>query len=197
MGSAVGLEVNREHPSVAPIADEEGLAVARRKGGVVAEADPCGRAGADVEDRRLDLLPVGLPAPEHLAGSSSPAAVAATEDLSNRGGAVVGEPEVVFEIAVEREQIALAVEGEVVTVAKPHADNVEVLPVEIGPGHPAAAVGSVGEWIFPAVAVPEFWGAGTVAGEAVAVAADEIDRLAVRPGDDGVVAVLVPVGGVA
>ena len=103
VGGTLGLEVNREHPSVAPIAGEEGLAVARREGGVVAEADSGGGAGADVEDRRLDLLPVGLPAPQHLTGPSSPAAVAATEDLSNRRGAVVGEPEVVFEIAVEGE----------------------------------------------------------------------------------------------
>ena len=186
-----------EHPSVAPIAGEERLAVARREGGIVAEADSGGGPGADVEDRRLDLLPVGLPAPEHLAGPPTPAVVAAAHDLTDGGGAVVGEPQIVLEIAVEREQVPLPIEGEVVAVAEAHADDLEVLPVEIGSGHPAAAVGIFSERILPAVAVPEFRRPDTVAGEAVAVAADEPDRPAIGPRNDGVVAVLIPVGCVA
>ena len=46
-----------------------------------------------------------------------PAAVSTTQHLSNRRGSIIGQSDIILEVTVVREQITVAVEGEVVTVS--------------------------------------------------------------------------------
>ena len=74
-----------------------------------------GRASpSHVEDRRQAIEVIGRP----LARAVPPAELGSQRAVNDTNRAIPGKPDVPFHVAVEREELAIAIEGEVILVAE-------------------------------------------------------------------------------
>src|SRR5262249_45427786 len=67
----------------------------------------------------------------------SPTKVGTIDDVVDARGAIPGSPGVPFHVRVEREELTLWVEGQVIGVAEAHGDELEGLAIGAGPADPA------------------------------------------------------------
>ena len=180
--------------AVAPVAEVKGLLVLRREFGPVAEGNARGRAGADVDHRRQAVDVVRRP----LARAVAVAEIAAAGDVEHAGGAIPRHVHVPLHVGVVREQLAVAVEGDVERVAIAHRHQLPVLAVGLTRQMwPPGAFSSV---MKPApstmrgsrLSSPQMRGTSepSSAGQPRGIAGDDVERLAVGCQDHRVRAVL-------
>ncbi len=112
-----------EQAAARPVGFEQRVVHRRRVGPRLVELDPDRRSAADVAQRRQAVVGPG----RQLAGAVAVAVVAAGHDVHGADVAVPRHPDVPLHVAVEREQLALEIEGVVVGVAEGAGDDREAL----------------------------------------------------------------------
>ena len=135
-----------------------------------------------------------------LAGAVAIAELGAAGDVQDAGGPIPGRIDVPLHVGVVREQLAVAVEGDVERVAVAHRDELPLLPVRADAadvaaggllaGHEAAAVDHARQEVVlaPDLRHQRAGGLGQVRG----IAGHDVERLAVGREDHRVRAVLAP-----
>ena len=133
VGGPLGFQVYGIELTIAPVTDVEGLLVLGREFGTIAKADAGGRAWTDVYHGRQAVGIVDGP----LAGSIAPAKFSPADHVAHAGGAVPGRVQIPFHVGVKSEQLALAIEGGIVFIAKTRGDDLPVLAIRVSLGNPA------------------------------------------------------------
>ena len=194
----LGRQVSGDEPAVGPVAHEERLLVLGRELGPGPEGHAGRRADADVDDGPEAVGVVFRP----LAGAVSPAELGGAGAVVDTSRPIPGPAPIPLHVGVEGEQLAVAVEGEVVGVAEAAEHEVPLLAVRVGAEDEAAggeAAGretvSVGlprqQQIFLVVVVRRI--RSHALGDVAEIALQDIEVL-VRPEGDGVRPVLTAAG---
>ena len=182
--------------AVAPVAEVQGLLVLDRELRPIAEGHARRRAGPDVDDRRQAIDRISGP----LAGAVAIAELGPAGDMQHARGPIPGRIDVPLHVRVIREQLAVAIEGEVERVAIAHRDELPVLPVrahaaDVAAGsllarHEAASIDHPRQEVVfsPDLGHKRAGDLGQVRG----VAGDDIEGPAIRRQDHAVRAVLAP-----
>ncbi len=131
VGSAGRLHADGQNPPLRPIADEQGVVVARRKHVVIVDLDARRRAAADVDYGRQAVDVIVRP----FRPAAAPAELRARRDVIDARGPVPGQPIVPFHVGIEREQLALAIESDVVGVAEAAGEDLHEAAVDVGADH--------------------------------------------------------------
>ena len=131
---ALGLQVHGVQLAVAPVANEERLAVLGRELGAVAEGHASGRTQAHIEHRRHAVFP----AHRELLGTGAPAEIRAALHEANANGPVPRGAGVPLHVGIEGEQVAFVVEVRVVSVAAAGGQQFPLLAFEIRLRRPGA-----------------------------------------------------------
>ncbi len=136
------FEVHGVHRAEGPVAAEECLLILRGELRAVAELHADRRTGADVFHWRKAIDVVRRP----FAGAAAPAELAAADGVTNARRSIPRRAHVPFHVGVVGEQLALGVEGHVISVAVAAADHLPRLAFGIGLGDPAARRQDAAAW---------------------------------------------------
>ncbi len=133
IGGALRLEMHRVDRAVGPVERVERALVARGELRAVAEGHAGGGRRSDVDHARQSVGVAG----RHLARSSAPAEVGAAHDVEDARGPIPRRAHVPLHVGVEREQLALPIEGDVVGIAEAAGPQLPALAIRIGAHDPA------------------------------------------------------------
>ena len=190
----LGPEVDGAELPEAPVADEEGVLILLREFRTIAERDPGGRTRSDVDDRAEAVDGGGGPLRRAVAESE----LRTADHVIDASGPVPGFADVPLHVRVVGEQLAVPVEGKVERVAESGRDQLPHLAIRVGARDPALGSQRVvhetgrdaGREVV--LAPVERDARGIDLRQLGRVAADHVERLAVRREGDRVHAVLAP-----
>ncbi len=134
VGSPVALEHHGQHAALRPVADEEGVLIFLGVAVVLVEHHAGRRAAADVEHGRQAVDVIGRP----LRPAAAPAELGAGNQVVHPRRPVPGEPHVPLHVRVVGKQLAVAVEGVIVGVAKSAHEQLHEAAVGVGADDDAA-----------------------------------------------------------
>ncbi len=134
VGGTARRQVDGENTTVRPVHDKQRCPVPRREPAVRAELDTGRRSDADIQRRGQAVgVPIGP-----LGASFAKAVVAAADNVVDADGPIPGHAPIPFHVAVEAEQFALAVEGDVIGVAETGGEKFTVPAIGIHARHESA-----------------------------------------------------------
>ena len=146
VGPALGLQLNRENPTVCPIAQEHAPIPGRGEVGTMAARHPRRTARIHLEHGGKRVRTVHRP----LRAPAPPAVLCAGHQMEEPWGAVPGSPHVPFHVRVVGEELTVPIEVQVVWIAHPARHDLPLPTLEIGsqqnPGRNLDSVG-VPPWI--------------------------------------------------
>ena len=124
---AARFQMHGEDTAESPIEREQGASIPLGEGARRSELHAGRRPQAHIHHRRQRVGVIGWP----LARSLAEAVFAAADHMQNAGGNIPGEAIAVFGIAIEGEQLAARVEGQVIDVAEAAREQFHVSTVGI------------------------------------------------------------------
>lgn len=187
VGSADGTEVEGEDAAEAPIEGEQGPLVALGEAGAGAEGDAGGGTQADIGDTWEGIGVISGP----FAGAFTEPVIDAGEAMEDPVGPVPGEAPVAFHVAVEGEELAVGVEGDVVGIAEAGGEEFGFGAIWVHAEDEAARWLAAGSEPVPVVdgregevdaGIPEGRMGGEGFGDVNEVAVDDVEVVAI--GDD-------------
>ena len=110
----LAFQIDGQDPSLRPVADQEAVVILRRELVCLVESHSGGTSSPDVDGAREAVEVIRRP----LARAVPPAELRADRAVIDAYRAIPGEADVPFHVAVEREELAIGVEGEVILVAE-------------------------------------------------------------------------------
>ena len=146
VSAAIGREVNGHDAAVGPIKDVEGALIFGRELRAITELGASGAADADVDSGEAVWIISGP-----FAGAGAPAVFAAGDGVVHARGTIPRSAPIPFHIGIEHEDLAIAIESEVVGIAETGAEEVPGFAIEIGANDVAAGSENAGG---VAVAIP-------------------------------------------
>ena len=122
------------HFAITPVADVESVLILRRELRAIAKGHAGGRTGADIHHGRQAVLP----AHREFLAARAPAELAAALHEAHASRAIPGHPGVPLHVRVKAEDVAAAVHGDVVGVARAGVHQLPLLAIQIRLRQPAA-----------------------------------------------------------